>query len=114
MAHLADVPPMRSVRSSFDPWNRDGTFVKIIIEQPPGQTGCAVIPKRWLVERSIAWAGRNRLARKADNRTPESSEAFLYPGLIAMLLNRLYPRCSFLITLLDRLLSRIIPQIIQV
>jgi hypothetical protein len=29
MAHLADVPPMRSVRSSFDPWNRDGTFVTI-------------------------------------------------------------------------------------
>jgi len=26
----ADVPPMHSVRSSFDTWNRDGTFVKII------------------------------------------------------------------------------------
>ena len=25
----ADVPPMRSVRSSFDPWHRDRTFVKI-------------------------------------------------------------------------------------
>jgi len=87
---------------------------KSIIEQPPGQTGCAVIPKRWVEERSIAWAGRNRLAKKADNRTPESSEAFLYLGSIAMLLNRLYSRCSFLITLLDRLLSRIIPQIIQV
>ncbi len=24
-----DVPPMSSVRSSFDPWNRDGTFVTI-------------------------------------------------------------------------------------
>ena len=24
-----DVPPMRSVRSSFDPWNRDGTFINI-------------------------------------------------------------------------------------
>ena len=24
-----DVPPMRSVRSSFDPWNRDGTCIKI-------------------------------------------------------------------------------------
>ena len=24
-----DVPPMSSVRSSFDKWNRDGTFVKI-------------------------------------------------------------------------------------
>ncbi len=25
----ADVPPMRSVRSSFDRWNRDGAFVKM-------------------------------------------------------------------------------------
>ncbi len=25
----ADVPPMSSVRSYFDKWNRDGTFVKI-------------------------------------------------------------------------------------
>ena len=24
-----DVPPMRSVRSSFDPWNRDGTCINI-------------------------------------------------------------------------------------
>jgi len=23
-----DVPPMRSVRYYFDPWNRDGTFIK--------------------------------------------------------------------------------------
>jgi putative transposase len=28
-----------------------------------------------------------------NNRNPESSEAFLYLGSIAMLLNRLYPRC---------------------
>jgi hypothetical protein len=70
-----------------------------IIEKPPGQTGFAVIPKRWVVERSMAWARRHRLARNADNRTPETSEAFLYLGSIAMLLNRLYPRCSFLITL---------------
>ena len=54
------------------------------IEKPPGQTGCAVIPKRWVVERSIAWAGRNRLASKEYNRNPESSEAFLYLGSIAI------------------------------
>jgi hypothetical protein len=47
-----------------------------IIEKPPGQTGCAVILKRWVVEHSIAWAGRNRLASKDYNRNPESSEAF--------------------------------------
>jgi len=55
-----------------------------------------------VVERSIAWAGRNRLLRRIiirrNNLNPESSEAFLYLGSIAMLLNRLYPRCSFLIT----------------
>jgi len=64
-----------------------------VIEKPPGQKGFAVIPKRGVVERSIAWAGCNRLASKEYNRDPESSEAFLYPGPIAMLLNRLYPRC---------------------
>ena len=67
------------------------------IEKPLGHTGCAVIPKRWLAERSIAWAGRHRLLRRIiirrNNRNPESSEAFLYLGSIAMLLNRLYPRC---------------------
>jgi len=38
------------------------------------------------VERSIVWAGRHRLARKADTRTSESSEAFLDRGSRAMLL----------------------------
>jgi len=63
-----------------------------VIEKPAGQKGCAVIPKRWVVERSIAWMGRNRLERRIiirRNRNPESSEAFLYLGSIAMLLNRL-------------------------
>jgi hypothetical protein len=35
-----------------------------VIEKSPGQKGCAVIPKRWVVERSIAWAERNRLASR--------------------------------------------------
>jgi transposase len=64
-----------------------------VIEKSPGQKGCAVIPKRWVVERSIAWAERNRLASREYNRNPESSEAFLYLDSIAMFMNRLYPRC---------------------
>jgi transposase len=64
-----------------------------VIEKPPGQKGCVVIPKRWVVERSIAWAERNRLASREYNRNPESSEAFLYLDSIAMFMNRLYPRC---------------------
>ncbi len=80
---------------------KQNTTIRLnVIEQPPGQTGYTLIPKRWLAERSIAWAGRHRLARKAYNRNPESSEAFLYLGSIAPLLHRLYLRCSFLIALL--------------
>ena len=63
-----------------------------VIEKPVGQKGFAVIPKRWVVERSIAWAGRNRLASRAYNRNAASSESCIYLGSIAMLLNRLYPR----------------------
>jgi len=77
------------------------TMIRLnVIERLHGQNGCAAIPKRWAVKRSIAWAGRHRLTSKEYNRNPESSEAFLYLGSIVMLLNRLYPRFSFLITLL--------------
>jgi len=34
-----------------------------------------------------------RIIIRRNNRNPESSEAFLYLGSIAMLLNRLYPGC---------------------
>ena len=105
-AHHHAFPRMHEIRvdegykQGLDEWLQKNTAIRLnIIEKPPGQTGFAVIPKRLVVERSIAWAGRNRLASKEYNRNPESSEAFLYLGSIAMLLNRLYPRCSFLITL---------------
>ncbi len=70
-----------------------------VIEKPPEQKGFAVIPKRWVVERSIAWAGRKRPASREYNRDPESSEAFIYLGSATMLLNRLYPRKWFPIML---------------
>ena len=102
-AHHHAFPRMQEIRvdegykQGLDKWLQQNTAIRLnIIEKPPGQTGCAVILKRWVVEHSIAWAGRNRLERRIiirRNRNPESSEAFLYLDSIAMLLNRLYPRC---------------------
>ncbi len=87
-------------KKGLDAWLQKNTAMRLnVIEKPPGQKEFAVIPQRWVVERSIVLAGRNHLARKAYNRNPESREAFLYHGSIAMLLNRRYPRCLFLITL---------------
>jgi putative transposase len=103
-AHHQSFPRMQEIRvdegykQGLNEWMQQNTTIRLnVIEKPPGQKGFAVIPKRWVVERSIAWAGRNRLLRRIiirrNNRNPESIEAFLYPGSIAMLLNWLYPRC---------------------
>jgi putative transposase len=98
-AHHDCFPRLKDMRVdeddpySLDTWLQQHTTMRVnVIEQPVGQKGCAAILKRWVVERSIAWAGRNRLVRKEGYCHPESSEAFLYPGSIAMLLDRLYPR----------------------
>ena len=97
--HHTAFPRMQEVRvdegykSSLATWMQANTALRLnIIEKPVGQKGVAVIPKRWVVERSIAWAGRNRLASREYNRYATSSEAFIYLGSIAMLLNRLYPK----------------------
>jgi transposase len=96
-AHHRSFPRMQEIRvdegykTGLDTWLEKNTTIRLnVIEKPVGQKGFAVIPKRWVVERSIAWAGRNRLASREYNRNAESSESFIYLGSIAMLLNRLY------------------------
>ncbi|WP_296756954.1 IS5 family transposase [Roseiflexus sp.] len=99
-AHHQSFPRMHEIRADegykqgLDEWMQKNTAMRRnIIEKPPGPKGFAVIPKRWLAERSIAWAGRHLLAIKEYNRNPESSQAFPYLGSIVVLLNRRYPRC---------------------
>jgi transposase len=98
-AHHREFPRMQEIRvdegykKGLDTWLEKHTTMRLnVIEKPVGQKGFAVIPKRWVVERSIAWAGRNRLASREYNRNAESSESFIYLGSTAMLLNRLHPR----------------------
>ena len=48
-----------------------------------------VIPKRWVVERTFAWLGRNRRLSKDYEMLPCSSEAFVYLAMIRLMLKRL-------------------------
>jgi putative transposase len=98
-ANHAAFPRMEEIRvdegykSGLSEWMVKHTKLKLnVIEKPPGQKSFAVIPKRWVVERSIAWSGRNRLASREYNRQQDASESFIYLGSVAMLLNRLHPR----------------------
>jgi hypothetical protein len=62
-------------KQGLNEWLQQNTTIRLnIIEKPPGQTGCAVIPKRWVVERSIVRAGRNRLFA-ANNYSPQQPQS---------------------------------------
>ena len=53
------------------------------------QPGFNVIPRRWVVERTISWLGRARRLSKDYERLPVSSEALIYLTSIRLLLVRL-------------------------
>ena len=60
-AHHQSFPRMQDIRvdegytQRFNEGRRQTTTIRLhVIEKPPGQTGCAVIPKRWVGERSMA------------------------------------------------------------
>jgi transposase len=48
-----------------------------IVQKPPGQQGFAVQPKRWVVERTLAWLGKYRRLSKDYEFQPASSEAVI-------------------------------------
>lgn len=49
----------------------------------------AVIPKRWVVERSFAWLEKNRRLWKNCERKLNSSLQFIYLAFLGVLLRRL-------------------------
>ena len=60
-----------------------------VVAKPPGQKGFAVLPRRWIVERTFGWLVRSRrLVRDYEVRT-DHSEAFIYIAMIRIMLRRL-------------------------
>lgn len=59
------------------------------VERPADQKGFAVLPRRWVVERTFAWLSRcRRLARDYETR-PQSSEALILLAMSRLMLRRL-------------------------
>ena len=60
-----------------------------IVRRAEGQKGFAVLPRRWVVERTLAWlVKRRRLARHYEQR-PDHNEGFIYLAMISLMLRRL-------------------------
>jgi putative transposase len=51
--------------------------------------GFKVLPRRWVVERTLAWINRYRRLSKDYEYTCQSSEAMIFIAMIRTMLNRL-------------------------
>jgi putative transposase len=57
--------------------------------EPPPRPAFTVLPRRRVVGRTVAWIGRDRRRRKADEDLPAASDALLYRAMSRLMLRRL-------------------------
>ena len=69
-----------------------GTALSLVVQvvaKPAGQCGFAVLPRRWVVERTFAWLMRCRRILRDYERCPENSEAMIKWAMIGLMSRRL-------------------------
>ena len=66
-----------------------GKFTLEIVKRPEGVKGFAVLPRRWVVERTFAWLGRCRRLAGDWEKAIASAEAWLLIAHIRLLTRRL-------------------------
>ena len=60
-----------------------------IVRKPRGQRGFAIVPWRWIVERTFAWLGRHRRLKADYECLPETTEALIHIAMIRLMVRRL-------------------------
>jgi transposase len=60
-----------------------------VVEREPGMHGFKVQPRRWIVERTLAWISRNRRMSKDYERKVQTSETLIQVAMIRLLVTRL-------------------------
>ncbi len=85
-----DFPPRSTVYAYFWDWRRSGAPGRLtveIVKRNDGQKGFAVLPRRWVVERTLAWLTRCR--RLARHYEALAAVAFIKLAMIRIMLRRL-------------------------
>lgn len=65
-----------------------------IVRRRDDIAGFEVLPRRWVVERTLAWISRCRRLSKDYEAKTETSEAYVYLAMIHLMLKRLKPTTS--------------------
>ena len=66
-----------------------GGWTVEVVRKKKGQQGFRVLPRRWVVERTLAWIGRCRRLSKDYEALSASSEAWIHLAMIGLMLRRL-------------------------
>lgn len=62
-----------------------------IIKRSDAKSGFQVQPRRWVVERTLAWLGRSRRLSKDYEQLTQTSEALIYLAMTHLLVRRIAP-----------------------
>jgi putative transposase len=73
-----------------------------IVQRPAEAEGFVLLPRRWVVERTIAWLGRSRRLSKEYEHHPDHTESISYLASCRRLLQRLCPTPSRAVPYLRR------------
>jgi len=68
-----------------------GGWILEIVKRSDDLHTFAVLPKRWIGERTFAWLGKDRRLSKDDEAKTQSSEAMIYLAMIHLMVRRLQP-----------------------
>jgi len=66
-------------------------WVLEIVKRPKDQKGFVVLPRRWVVERTLGWLGRYRRLSKDSEEREASEEAIILIAMINLMVHRLEP-----------------------
>ena len=87
--HPKKLAPEQVMNAWVREFNKEGVPIdldKLLPEKGPSRP---FLPKRWIVERTLAWLGQNRRLSKDYERLPQSSEAFIYVAMSRLMARRL-------------------------
>jgi len=64
-------------------------FVLRVTLRPDEANGFVLLPRRWVVERTLAWLNQSRRLSKDYERLPQSREAMIDLSMTRLMLRRL-------------------------
>jgi putative transposase len=79
--------PQEVLMAGAEEWAKEGVTVDWQKLLPP--KGFVVLPRRWVVERTISWIDQNRRMSKDYERLCASGEALVYAAMIRLMTRRI-------------------------